>query len=289
MCDAHAASVVSNVENDEKSRSAKTLVRWYEQGRNVERELPKLAAYLGHVHVADTYWYIEAVPPTSAARRGQGSRSEHDPQRGAGTRRPMGVALELIPRGGFARRLRATVSTRWMTTPRDCLRTGGPGRTPRRVSGSHSKRRRYSPRFDAPGLPRASAREGSSMPGSTRSWPKSRAASSATARRGAVLSLMQSWNAFIVLPNQMLGRRAFNQNGAGSSQSDGHVKPVLALSNLAAQRNPAEQMVRGKRFQTHVASGPAFQLLLARLLRPWICPFHIPTDPPVLRGRAERG
>lgn len=42
--------------------AAKTLIRWYEQGRNVERELPKLSAYLGHVHVADTYWYIEAVP-----------------------------------------------------------------------------------------------------------------------------------------------------------------------------------------------------------------------------------
>jgi len=42
--------------------AAKTLVRWYEQGRDVERELPKLSTYLGHVHVADTYWYIEAVP-----------------------------------------------------------------------------------------------------------------------------------------------------------------------------------------------------------------------------------
>jgi hypothetical protein len=29
---------------------------------DVERELPKLAAYLGHAHVSDTYWYIEAVP-----------------------------------------------------------------------------------------------------------------------------------------------------------------------------------------------------------------------------------
>lgn len=39
-----------------------TLVRWYQEGRDVERELPKLATYLGHAHVADTYWYIEAVP-----------------------------------------------------------------------------------------------------------------------------------------------------------------------------------------------------------------------------------
>ena len=42
--------------------AASTLVRWYREGRDVERELPKLSTYLGHVHVADTYWYIEAVP-----------------------------------------------------------------------------------------------------------------------------------------------------------------------------------------------------------------------------------
>ena len=42
--------------------AAATLVRWYREGRDVERELPKLSTYLGHAHVADTYWYIEAVP-----------------------------------------------------------------------------------------------------------------------------------------------------------------------------------------------------------------------------------
>jgi len=42
--------------------AAKTLIRWYREGRDVERELPKLSTYLGHVHVADTYWYLEAVP-----------------------------------------------------------------------------------------------------------------------------------------------------------------------------------------------------------------------------------
>ena len=39
-----------------------TLIRWYRAGLDVERELPKLATYLGHVHVNDTYWYLEAVP-----------------------------------------------------------------------------------------------------------------------------------------------------------------------------------------------------------------------------------
>jgi integrase/recombinase XerD len=39
-----------------------TLLDWYRAGIDVEREIPKLAAYLGHVHVNETYWYIEAVP-----------------------------------------------------------------------------------------------------------------------------------------------------------------------------------------------------------------------------------
>lgn len=38
------------------------LVAWYRAGLDVERELPKLATYLGHVNVGLTYWYIEAVP-----------------------------------------------------------------------------------------------------------------------------------------------------------------------------------------------------------------------------------
>ena len=28
----------------------------------MEREIPKLTTYLGHVHVNETYWYLEAVP-----------------------------------------------------------------------------------------------------------------------------------------------------------------------------------------------------------------------------------
>ena len=39
-----------------------TMINWYRAGLDVEREIPKLATYLGHTHVNDTYWYIEAVP-----------------------------------------------------------------------------------------------------------------------------------------------------------------------------------------------------------------------------------
>ncbi len=42
--------------------AAKRLVEWYQAGFDVEREIPRLATYLGHVHVNETYWYIEAVP-----------------------------------------------------------------------------------------------------------------------------------------------------------------------------------------------------------------------------------
>ena len=42
--------------------ATRTLIQWYRAGLDVERELPKLSTYLGHVHVNDTYWYLEAVP-----------------------------------------------------------------------------------------------------------------------------------------------------------------------------------------------------------------------------------
>jgi integrase len=53
-----------------------TLLRWYRSGADVEREIPKLATYLGHVHVNETYWYLEAVPELLelAARRLEGPK-----------------------------------------------------------------------------------------------------------------------------------------------------------------------------------------------------------------------
>ncbi len=39
-----------------------TLVRWYRSGQDPERKLPLLSAYLGHVHVADTQWYLSGSP-----------------------------------------------------------------------------------------------------------------------------------------------------------------------------------------------------------------------------------
>jgi site-specific recombinase XerD len=42
--------------------ATRKLMEWYRAGLDVGRELPKLATYLGHVDVAHTYWYLEAVP-----------------------------------------------------------------------------------------------------------------------------------------------------------------------------------------------------------------------------------
>jgi integrase len=39
-----------------------TLVRWYKSNHNPERLLPILSAYLGHVHVEDTQWYLSGSP-----------------------------------------------------------------------------------------------------------------------------------------------------------------------------------------------------------------------------------
>lgn len=39
-----------------------TLLNWYRSEQDPARNLPLLSAYLGHVHVADTQWYLEATP-----------------------------------------------------------------------------------------------------------------------------------------------------------------------------------------------------------------------------------
>ena len=39
-----------------------TLLKWYRSNQDPERRLPVLSAYLGHVHIADTQWYLSASP-----------------------------------------------------------------------------------------------------------------------------------------------------------------------------------------------------------------------------------
>ena len=42
--------------------ATRRLIEWYRAGLDVDRLMPRLATYLGHVRVAETYWYIQAVP-----------------------------------------------------------------------------------------------------------------------------------------------------------------------------------------------------------------------------------
>ncbi len=44
------------------SFAVRSLLKWYRYGADVERRLPILSAYLGHVHVSDTYWYLTGTP-----------------------------------------------------------------------------------------------------------------------------------------------------------------------------------------------------------------------------------
>ncbi len=39
-----------------------TLLRWYRSGEDIERRLPVLSTYLGHVRIEHTYWYLRACP-----------------------------------------------------------------------------------------------------------------------------------------------------------------------------------------------------------------------------------
>ena len=40
----------------------RTLLDWHAAGEDIDRRMPLLSTYLGHVDPASTYWYLEAVP-----------------------------------------------------------------------------------------------------------------------------------------------------------------------------------------------------------------------------------
>jgi integrase len=44
------------------SFATRRLIEWYRAGLDVDRLMPRLATYLGHVSTVETYWYIQAVP-----------------------------------------------------------------------------------------------------------------------------------------------------------------------------------------------------------------------------------
>ena len=53
------------------------LLRWYQEGADVDRKILALATYLGHAKVADTYWYCTAVPELLASTGQRFERFAH--------------------------------------------------------------------------------------------------------------------------------------------------------------------------------------------------------------------
>lgn len=53
-----------------------TLLNWYRSDADVDAHLPELATYLGHGHVADTYWYLSAAPELLRLATNRWQRSE---------------------------------------------------------------------------------------------------------------------------------------------------------------------------------------------------------------------
>lgn len=46
--------------------AVRTLLEWHRQGVEIDRKLPVLSTYLGHVDPVDTYWYLQATPELGA-------------------------------------------------------------------------------------------------------------------------------------------------------------------------------------------------------------------------------
>ena len=53
------------------------LLRWYQDGADVDRKMLALATYVGHAKVTDTYWYCTAVPELLACTSQRFERFAH--------------------------------------------------------------------------------------------------------------------------------------------------------------------------------------------------------------------
>ena len=53
------------------------LLRWYEEGADVDQKILALSTYLGHARVTDTYWYCTAVPELLASTSQRFERFAH--------------------------------------------------------------------------------------------------------------------------------------------------------------------------------------------------------------------
>ncbi len=46
--------------------AVRTLLDWIQAGEDVDRRMPELSTFLGHVQPESTYWYLQAVPELMA-------------------------------------------------------------------------------------------------------------------------------------------------------------------------------------------------------------------------------
>ena len=62
--------------------AVRRLLRWYEDGADVDRKILALATYLGHAKVTDTYWYLSASPELMAITSQRFERfAQHEQER----------------------------------------------------------------------------------------------------------------------------------------------------------------------------------------------------------------
>ena len=62
--------------------TVRRLLRWYEDGADVEHKILALATYLGHAKVTDTYWYLSAIPELLAITSQRFERfAQHEQER----------------------------------------------------------------------------------------------------------------------------------------------------------------------------------------------------------------
>jgi integrase len=64
------------------SFAVRRLLRWYEEGADLERKVLALSTYLGHAKVSDTYWYLTGVPELMAIAAERFERLAQDEQGG---------------------------------------------------------------------------------------------------------------------------------------------------------------------------------------------------------------
>jgi integrase len=54
------------VQDFRHSFAVAALLRWYEEGADVQANLPKLALYMGHVSIVSTAYYLRFMPAVVA-------------------------------------------------------------------------------------------------------------------------------------------------------------------------------------------------------------------------------